>query len=76
MDLNHYVLGSFEWCKVVCSATHLQSLHQCFCSFYQKVQDFNQFILQLWKKLIQGATVHLLLTHAVVLKVVFYFQTY
>lgn len=54
MDLNHYVLGSFEWCKVVCSATHPQSLCQCFCSFYQKVQDFNQFILQLWKKLIQG----------------------
>lgn len=76
MDLNHYGLESFEWCKVGCSATHPQSLHQCFHSFYQKVQDFNQFIVQLWKKLIQGVTVHLLLTYAVVLKVVFYLQTY
>lgn len=76
MDLNHYGLESFECCKVVCSATHPQSLHQCSCSSYQKVQDFNKFIVQLWKIAHPGRTVHLLLTHAVVLKVVFYFQIY
>lgn len=75
MDLNHYSLGSFESCKVGCSATHPQSLHQCF-HFLSKSAGFYSVYCTTLKKAHTGVTVHLLLTYAVVLKVVFHLQTY
>lgn len=64
MDLNHLFKPEFilnhlfylfkpefknkNWCKVVCSATHPQNLHECyFCSVYQNAYDFCLFIMKL-----------------------------